>query len=72
MRMTEVSFNVVGMTCPGCVAAVQRAVASLAGVRHIEVDLDTQRVQVSYDDSQIGPDAIQTRIEDAGYLAEQV
>ena len=35
------SYSVVGMTCEHCVAAVRQEVGQLAGVREVEVDLDS-------------------------------
>ncbi len=37
-------IKVKGMTCSHCVAAMTKAMTSLPGVSHVEVDLDSGRV----------------------------
>ena len=68
--MAETVFNVHGMTCSGCAASVERAVSSLTGVRHVQVNLDAKMVKVDYDESLVDSDAIRTRMEDAGYVSK--
>lgn len=42
-------ITVSGMTCGHCVAAVQKEIGSLPGVRQVEVSLDTGAVQIAGD-----------------------
>jgi copper chaperone len=62
-RMSQ-SFRVKGMTCQGCVAAVTRAVQSVAPRAEISVDLAAERVDVRGD---ADPRALVAAIENAGF-----
>jgi len=68
--MTETqSFNVSGMSCEHCVAAVGGKVGELEGVEHVEVDLGSGTVTVL--GSELDAAAIRAAVQDAGYaLAE--
>jgi len=55
------------MTCEGCVQAIRRALSGLAGVVQVTVELGTKRVQVQFDPAQVQEEAIQRRIEQAGF-----
>jgi len=72
--MSEVvqrTYNVVGMTCGHCVAAVSEEVGELPGVSAVDVDLASGAVVVSGSD--VGGDAVRAAVEAAGYsLAEHV
>lgn len=65
--MKESTYNVSGMTCASCSAAVQRAVNKLDGVDHAEVNLATEALHVQYDESKLGFDEIKSAVENAGY-----
>lgn len=45
--MVTSTYTVVGMTCGHCVSAVSTEMARLAGVSHVEVDLDSGSVTVT-------------------------
>lgn len=65
--METVAYDVPGMHCGHCEAAVRDEVSALAGVASVTVDLETKRVEVSgeaLDDA-----AIRAAIEEAGYEA---
>ena len=44
--MTQINLSVQGMTCGTCVKHVTNALDSLEGVEHVQVDLQSGRVQV--------------------------
>ena len=67
--MSQVVLHVEGMTCSNCAAAVQRALASLDGVRHVDVRLLEKRVTVDYEPERTDPASIRARVDDAGYEA---
>lgn len=59
------TYTVVGMTCGHCRAAVAEEVGALAGVRSVEVDLETGAMRVSgegLDDA-----AVSAAVAEAGY-----
>lgn len=65
--MQTLTLNIKGMSCGGCVSAIERAVGELSGVSSVAVDLSAAQAVVVYDDSQVKPSAISTVIEDAGF-----
>jgi len=65
--MKEQSFKVTGMTCSACSAAVQRTVSKMEGVSQAEVNLATETLRVSFDESTVGFSKLQAAVERAGY-----
>lgn len=60
-------FTVTGMTCGGCERALSRAVSRLPGVDAVTASHAEQRATVTYDETQVTPEAIAAAIRDAGY-----
>ena len=65
--MSELRFQVPGMTCGHCVSAVKTEVSGVPGVSSVDVDLDTKAVVVH--GSQIDVKAIIAAVDEAGYEA---
>lgn len=65
---TEI-FDIEGMTCASCSAAVERVTRKLPGVEKSEVNLVTKKLNILYDESQLSSNDIAARIEKAGYHA---
>ncbi|MBV1774092.1 heavy-metal-associated domain-containing protein [Burkholderiaceae bacterium DAT-1] len=63
----DVYMNVVGMTCGGCAASVERTLHALEGVISAKVDLPAAKVAISYDERQISPKVLADAIEEAGF-----
>lgn len=63
-------FNVEGMTCAACVAAVEKSVGKLDGVDKVEVNLLTKSMEVSFDEKQVNDFEIIKAVDKAGYKAE--
>jgi len=59
------AFNVTGMTCEHCVAAVREEVGALPGVSAVDVSLDNGALIVSGE--RVDDDAVRTAVEAAGY-----
>ncbi len=59
------TYEVSGMTCEHCVAAVIEQVGAVAGVQRVDVDLDSGRMVVSGTD--IHDAAVGAAVEEAGY-----
>jgi copper chaperone len=59
------TYNVTGMSCEHCVAAVRAEVGELPGVSDVEVDLDSGAVLIS--GSNIDGEAVRVAVEAAGY-----
>ncbi|HJT94082.1 MAG TPA: cation transporter [Mycobacterium sp.] len=64
--MTTTIFNVKGMTCGHCVAAVSGEIAKLASVTDVAVDLDSGAVTVTSDD-ELSADDVRAAVDEAGY-----
>ena len=62
---TSRTYVVSGMTCSHCVASVREEVSEVPGVTDVDVDLATGRLTVSGPD--VGDDAVQSAVEEAGY-----
>ena len=65
--MTEKIFNVEGMSCGHCKAAVEGELGKLPGVERSNADFETGIVEVSYDESKVGTEELEGAIEEAGY-----
>lgn len=67
---TTASYQVTGMTCEHCVAAVSEEVGRIAGVRSVEVDLrpgDASVVTV-VSDTPLPAEAVRDAVDEAGYV----
>lgn len=62
-------FSVNGMTCSACSARVQKAVTSVVGVYEANVNLLSNTMEVSYDNSIVNSDEIIAAVTQAGYGA---
>lgn len=65
----RVQIPVTGMTCAGCQATVQRALARQAGVVDANVNLMTHIAAVTYDPALASPDTLVKAIRGTGYGA---
>jgi Cu+-exporting ATPase len=65
----ETRFNVTGMTCAACSAAVERNVKQLQGVEDVTVNLLTGSMRVKYDPEQVVDEDIVKAVTEAGYGA---
>ncbi len=70
--MRELTFDIEGMTCGGCVSTVEETIGEIQGIDAIEVDLDQGRAAVRIDGGHTGePDEIGRRVAEtvteAGY-----
>lgn len=63
--MATKTLKVAGMSCQHCVQAIERALRGIGAEGR--VDLDGGSVQVQYDESRIGLEAIRAAIEEQGY-----
>jgi P-type Cu+ transporter len=73
VEMTEqLNLSVEGMNCASCVAHVEKAAKSVAGVERASVNLATGRAVVRFDPSQATPKSIALAISNSGYPASAV
>jgi copper chaperone CopZ len=62
-----ITYSVPGMSCGHCRAAITAEVSAVAGVRQVDVDLDTKLVAVSGES--LDDAALVAAIDEAGYEA---
>ena len=60
-----VTYEVPGVHCAHCEAAIKKEVGAVAGVDQVEVDLETKQVTVS--GSGLDDHALRAAIDEAGY-----
>lgn len=65
--MQTITLDVQGMTCGHCKMAVNGALTELDGVSKVDVNLETGKVTVEYDDSKVNLDQMKEAVEDQGY-----
>jgi Cu+-exporting ATPase len=58
------------MTCGHCQKRVADAISSLEGVEFVDVNLESERVTVSFDPQKTSLDDIKAAIDKAGYSTE--
>jgi copper chaperone len=47
--MTTVTYNVPAIHCGHCTHTIEMEVAELQGVQNVQADLDTKKVQITFD-----------------------
>jgi len=67
--MAKKTFKIEGMTCAACAKAVERATKKLEGVTESNVNLATEKLDISFDDAKTSVEAIQKAVDKAGYKA---
>ena len=65
------TYDVTGMSCSACSAAIERGVRKLDGVEQCDVNLLANKMTVSFDENQLTSDKILQTVEQAGYHAEE-
>ena len=70
--MKNRNFKVTGMTCAACSKAVDRAMTKLDGVIEQNVNLVTELMSVTFDESKVTEADIIKAVEKAGYNASEV
>lgn len=63
----QITLQVNGMTCDHCERAVKGALEDLNGIQGSEVDVNSGRVVVMYDDSLVSKEDMKKAIEEQGY-----
>ncbi|HWV22727.1 MAG TPA: heavy-metal-associated domain-containing protein [Thermomicrobiales bacterium] len=57
------------LSCPSCVAKIEKALESMNGVERVEVHFATGRIAVEHDPQQAPTDLLVKAVADAGYVA---
>ena len=64
------TFDISGMHCAACARRIERRMHKAAGVLQVQVNLATERMDVSYDGEGIDEVGISRVVEQAGFGAE--
>lgn len=67
--MTTKTLNIEGMTCASCAQTVEKATRNLKGVQEANVNLATEKLNISYDESLLSVEEIQSTVAQVGYKA---
>ncbi len=65
--MQNVTLEISGMTCGGCVRSVGNVLTALDGVAKAEVSLEQRRAVVDYDPGKGGVEQLKRSVEEAGF-----
>lgn len=65
--MQKQTLDVQGMSCGHCKSAVEGALKDLKGITDVHVDLDSGKVDVTYDDQSVTVDEMRDVVEEQGY-----
>lgn len=63
------NYNITGMTCSSCQAAVERAAKKLPGVNDVAVNLLSNKMVIDYDEEALASNDIIKAVQDAGFGA---
>ncbi len=69
--MITIDINVHGMTCDHCRKAVEKAVSSLDGVENTQVNLESGKVHITFNETQSTLNDIKRAIEEEGYQVDE-
>lgn len=58
------------LTCPSCVAKIEKALKAVDGVQEAKVHFNTGRIEVQHDPAQVGGEALEKAIRAIGYEAK--
>jgi copper chaperone len=67
--MEKIQFDVKGMACGHCKAAVEKALLGIDGVEAADADLENGKADVEYDPAKTTVSAMKKAVVDAGYEA---
>lgn len=65
--MEKQTLDVKGMSCGHCKSAVEGALNKLSGVSDVQVDLDSGKVDVTYEAASVTVKEMQDAVEEQGY-----
>lgn len=57
------------LTCPSCIAKIEKALTALEGVENAKVHFNTGRIEVQHDPEQVSGEQLENAIRAIGYQA---
>ena len=70
MSVKTETYKIIGMHCAACSASVERVTRAIEGVSSSDVNLMTEKMVITYDDSKVDPAYIVSEVEDIGFGIE--
>ena len=67
--MESKTFDIEGMSCASCAQTIEKATAKLPGMAKASVNLATEKLSVTYDQTEVTEEEIKEAVSDAGYKA---
>lgn len=68
--MKKTTLRAQDLSCPSCVAKIEKALGTLDGVGKAEVHFTTGRIAVEHDPQKAPVDSLVKAVADAGYVAK--
>ncbi|MGE5589518.1 MAG: heavy-metal-associated domain-containing protein [Bacillota bacterium] len=65
--MRTVSFQLQPLTCPSCIAKIERTMAKRPGVSQANVLFNASKVKITFDEAQVSADQLSKVLDDLGY-----
>lgn len=66
-----VTYDILGMTCIGCEAAVNNVAQQVEGVLEVKASYETQTATISFDKSKVQPEQIKQAINSTGFTVKE-
>lgn len=70
--MEKVVMKLDGLTCPSCLAKIQKSVESIDGTDDVKVLFNAGKVKFTLDLARASPDDVQANIEKIGYPVQGI
>lgn len=70
VKMKKTVLRSQELSCPSCVAKIEKALKAVPGVSEAKVFFNTGRIEVQHDPAQAGPDLLVKTIQLVGYEAK--
>jgi len=70
--MAKVTLTVPDIDCEHCEHAITQALTPVSGVRSVQVDIPSKRVQLDYDDTQLSLDQVKEILQEEDYPVSAV
>ena len=70
--MATTVLNVPDISCEHCQRTITNALAPVAGIRAVDVDIPAKQVQIDYDDAEVDVEQMKEILEEEDYPVESV
>lgn len=67
---TKTVLRAAGLSCPSCIAKIEKQVGRLVGVSSVQVKFNSGRIEIEHDPAKASVDSLVKAVADAGYRAE--